>query len=237
MYPGSWKLKKIESSDFWGFSWFMKVEENQSGSFLWNFMYLGSWKLKCLIYLDFHVPEVPSFYLITQKSWLKTSKRKYKHFKSQKPVPWWPKMEPIKNLSPPVVVSGIKTLCWEFNYNPTTDSQGMAQYGIPLVAKKWTNQKNDPSVSREWQNYAYTVNFIEIGQQTPKLWPKRCPWWPKNKLSLNLMAPLKPPRKKKLILKILEFYLKKHQNESFSGAHIWESCSPLCWGRGQICLS
>ena len=30
MYPGSWKLKKIESSDFWGFSWFMKVEENQS---------------------------------------------------------------------------------------------------------------------------------------------------------------------------------------------------------------
>ena len=105
----------------------------------------------------------------------------------------------------------------------------MAQYGIPLVAKKWTNQKNDPSVSREWQNYAYTVNFIEIGQQTPKLWPKRCPWWPKNKLSLNLMAPLKPPRKKKLILKILEFYLKKRQNESFSGAHIWESCSPLSY--------
>ena len=51
----------------------------------------------------------------------------------------------------------------------------MAQNGIPLVAKKWTNQKNDPTVSREWQNYAYTVNFIEIGQQTPKLWPKRCP--------------------------------------------------------------
>ena len=43
------------------------------------------------------------------------------------------------------------------------------------------------------------------------------------------MAPLKPPRKKKLILKILEFYLKKRQNESFSGAHIWESCSPLSY--------
>ena len=98
---------------------------------------------------------------------------------------------------------------------------------IPLVAKKWTNQKNDPTVSREWQNYAYTVNFIEIGQQMPKLWPKRCPWWPKNELFLNLMAPLKPSWKKKLILKISEFYLKKRQNESLSGAHIWESCSPL----------
>ena len=38
----------------------------------------------------------------------------------------------------------------------------MAQNGIPLVAKKWANQENDPNISREWRNYAYTVNFIEI---------------------------------------------------------------------------
>ena len=48
---------------------------------------------KCLIFVDFHVP---SFYLITQKWWLITSKTMYKHFKGQKPVPWWPKNEPIK---------------------------------------------------------------------------------------------------------------------------------------------
>ena len=69
----------------------------------------------------------------------------------------------------------VETLCWEFHYNPTTDSQVMAQNGIPLVAKKWTNQKNDPTISRGWQNCAYTVNFVRFGQQTPELWPKRCP--------------------------------------------------------------
>ena len=32
---------------------------------------------------------------------------------------------------------------------------------------------------------------------------------------------------KKLILKVSIFYLKKRGNESHSGIHIWESCSPL----------
>ena len=39
-------------------------------------------------------------------------------------------------------------------------------------------------------------------------------------VTLNLIAPLKLPQKKKLILKISEFYLKKRQNESLSGTHI-----------------
>ena len=132
MYPGSWKLNRIKASDFCGFSC-TQGHENWIESkrlFLWTCMYPGSWKLKkievsdfcgfsctrghenwrkskCLIFVDFHVT---SFYLITQKWWLITSKTMYKHFKGQKPVPWWPKIEPIKNLSPPVVMSGIKKL-------------------------------------------------------------------------------------------------------------------------------
>ena len=70
-----------------------------------------SWrKSKHLIFVNFQVHGVPSFYLIAQKWWLNRSKTKYKHFKGKKPVPWWPKNEPIKNLSPAVVVSGIKNL-------------------------------------------------------------------------------------------------------------------------------
>ena len=42
MYPGSWKLKKIKASYFWGFSCTRGRE---------------SWrKWKCLIFVDFHVP-------------------------------------------------------------------------------------------------------------------------------------------------------------------------------------
>jgi hypothetical protein len=92
----------------------MKVEENQSVWFLWIFHVPGgheSWrKSKHLIFVDFHVPGVPSFYLIAQKWLLIISKTKYKHFKGQKPVPWWPKNDSIKNLSPSVVVSGIENL-------------------------------------------------------------------------------------------------------------------------------
>ena len=92
-FYGSWKLKKIKLSHFCEISCSL-------GFVCWSVCF----------FLDFHVPGVPSFYLITQKSWLKTSKRKYKHFKCQNPIPWCPKTEPIKNLSPPVVVSGIRNL-------------------------------------------------------------------------------------------------------------------------------
>ena len=68
---------------------------------------------------------------------------------------------------------------------------------------------------------------LKLDNRRPIYDQKGAPWWPKNELSLNLMAPLKLPWKKKLNLKISEFYLKKRQNESLSGAHIWESCSPL----------
>ena len=78
---------------------------------------------------------------------------------------------------------------------------------------------------------------LKLDNRRPSYDQKGAPWWPINKLSLNLMAPLKPPRKKKLILKILEFYLKKRQNESFSGAHIWESCSPFYQNSGSIIWS
>ena len=71
----SWKLNKIDASDFCVFSctrghesWIksmrlifvnfhvhgvMKVEENRSVWFLWIFMYLGSWKLKKIEAFDF----------------------------------------------------------------------------------------------------------------------------------------------------------------------------------------
>ena len=103
MYPGSWKFKKSEGSDFWEISctggngnWrklkrlifekfhvpgVMKIQENWIVWFLRNFKYRGSWKsekieasnfwefsctvgngnwrkLKRLIFVKFHVPEV-----------------------------------------------------------------------------------------------------------------------------------------------------------------------------------
>ena len=79
MYLGSWKLKKIEVSDFCEFSctrghesWItlkllifvMKVEENWIVWFLWISCTQGheSWrKSKRLIFVDFHVTGVPSF--------------------------------------------------------------------------------------------------------------------------------------------------------------------------------
>ena len=122
---------------------------------------------------------VPSFYLIARKWWLNTSETKYKHFKGQKPVPWWPKIEPIKNLSPPVVVSGLEGLNWPFRLAGISEEASRISKWKILdhfsPPKKWTNQKNDPTSSRGWQNYAYTVNFVRFGQQTPELWPKSCP--------------------------------------------------------------
>ena len=134
VYLGSWKLKKIKASDFCGFSctWCHENWRKSKCLILVDFHVPGgklkiikvsdfcefsctrgheSWrKSKCLIFVDFHVHGVPSFYLIAQKWWLITSKTKYKHFKGQKPVPWWPKNDSIKNLSPSVVVSGIENL-------------------------------------------------------------------------------------------------------------------------------
>ena len=111
--PESWrKLKYIIYVDF-HVPEVMKVEENRGSDFCQFSCIRGheSWrKWKRLIFVNFQVHGVLSFYLIAQKWWLNRSKTKYKHFKGKKPVPWWPKNEPIKNLSPAVVVSGIKNL-------------------------------------------------------------------------------------------------------------------------------
>ena len=100
MTPGTWNFTKIRCFDFPQLSWprgYIKIYKNQKIQFskkIRRFDFIQfSRKLKCMIFVDFHVP---SFYLITQKLWLITSKTMYKHFKGQKPVPWWPKNEPIK---------------------------------------------------------------------------------------------------------------------------------------------
>ena len=92
MYPGSWKLNKIELSDFCGFSWKLKkIEVSDFCEFSCTWGHEKWRKLNRLIFVDFHVPVVPLFYLITQKSWLNMSKSKtktkYKHFKGQKLSP------------------------------------------------------------------------------------------------------------------------------------------------------
>ena len=109
----------------------------------------------------------------------------------------------------------------------------------PQIAKVWPNmvspwwpkneliKKMTPLLVVSGKTMLTLWISLKLDNRRPSYDQKGAPWWPKNELSLNLMAPLKPPRKKKLILKISEFYLKKRQNESLSGAHIWESCSPL----------
>ena len=54
-YMGSWKLNKINASDFCEFSCTRGHESwrNRSVWFLWIFMYLGSWKLKKIEAFDF----------------------------------------------------------------------------------------------------------------------------------------------------------------------------------------
>ena len=132
MYPGSWKLKKIEASDFCGFSctrghenWIeskrlifvnfhvpgvMKVEENRSVWFLRIFLYPGSWKLKkievsdfCGFSCNFILPDYPEMMV-------NHIKNNVQAFQRSKTCPLVTKKWTNQNLSPSVVVSGIENL-------------------------------------------------------------------------------------------------------------------------------
>ncbi len=74
----------------------------------------------------------------------------------------------------------------------------------PLVTKNWTNQKSEPTSSREWHRKPYAESFITIRPQIAKLWPKMVsPWWPKNELIKKMTPPAVVDGKTMLTLWIL----------------------------------
>ena len=141
MYPGSCKLKKIEASDFCGFS-------STRGTFILpNCPEMMVKQVKNKVQAFQRSKTCP---LVTKK-WTNqesepTSSREWhrkpyaESFITIRPQiaklwpkmvsPWWPKNELIKKMTPPSVVDGKTVL---------------------------------------------TLNFVRFGQQTPELWPKRCP--------------------------------------------------------------
>ena len=166
MYPGSWKLKKIKVSDFCGFSC-TRGHEN------WK-------KSKRLIFVDFHVT---SFYLITQKWWLITSKTKYKHFKGQKLVPWWLKKWTNQEVEP------INSREW--HRKPYAESFITIR---PQIAKLWPKMvspwwpKNElikkmtpPSVV-DGKTVLTLWILLDLANRSPSYDQKGAPWWPKNEL-------------------------------------------------------
>ena len=166
--------------------WYMKVHKNQTLQFYSIFMTRvnESWrKLKRLIFVDFHVHGVPSFYLIAQKWWLNRSKTKYKHFKGKKTCPLVTKKWTNQESEP--------SSSREWHKKPYAESFITIR---PQIAKLWPKM-----VSPWWPKNEIikkmTPPSVMDGKTVLTLWisldltnrrssydQKGAPWWPKNEL-------------------------------------------------------